>query len=163
MVFEKGPGVRETAGVHGFVRGQVGGMMGVRRLVVGALIVDDSHHPWRVLAARRSTPPVGRWEFPGGKVEAGESSRDALVREIREELVVGVEVGQRLDPVSGGRWPISGSLEMELWWCTLDAQPRTGDSHDVLKWLAARELGTVGWLDADRNALPLIQSRLSDS
>lgn len=72
-----------------------------------------------------------------------------------------LDIGQRLDPPTGSRWPISHSLEMELWWCTLHGQPRSGDSHDELRWLAADELDTVDWLDADRDALPAIRSRLN--
>lgn len=132
-----------------------------KRLVVGALIVDELSRPSRVLAARRSTAPVGRWEFPGGKTEPGETAQVALVREIREELDASVTVGQRLDPPQSDRWPISESLEMELWWCTIDDEPRPGNSHDELLWITAEELDTVDWLNADRDALPLIQSRLS--
>lgn len=131
-----------------------------KQLVVGALIVDNLEMPMRVLAARRSTSPVGRWEFPGGKVENRESPKAALVREIQEELHVAVVVGQRLDPPAGGRWPISESLEMELWWCSADGAPRHGDSHDQVRWLTAAELPTVHWLDADRQALPLVAAAL---
>lgn len=131
-----------------------------KRLVVGALIVDDAVHPARILAARRSTPPAGRWEFPGGKAEQGESPQAALVREIREELGVLLVVGQRLDPPAGGRWPISEALEMDLWWCGVEAPPVVGDSHDELRWLAADQLHTVDWLDADRDALPLVVAGL---
>lgn len=129
-----------------------------KRLVVGALIVDEM--PARILAARRSNPPAGRWEFPGGKVEQGESPQAALVREIREELGVLLVVGQRLDPAAGGRWPISEALEMELWWCVVQSSPVVGDSHDELRWLAADQLHTVDWLDADRDALPLVMAGL---
>jgi len=129
-------------------------------LVVGALIVDDVLHPSRVLAARRSTPPSGRWEFPGGKAEAGESTQDALVREIREELGVRVDVGQRLDPPTGGRWPISKSLEMELWWCTVADEPSAGNSHDEVRWVNGEDLDALDWLDADRDALPLLVAAL---
>lgn len=131
-----------------------------KRLVVGALIVDDPERPRNVLAARRSTAPAGRWEFPGGKAEAGESAEDALVREISEELGVLVEVGERLDPPPGGRWPISEMLEMELWWCMARDSPAPGDSHDEIRWLTAEDIGTVDWLDADRDALPLVADRL---
>lgn len=131
-----------------------------KRLVVGALIVNDQTRPSRVLSARRSTPPAGRWEFPGGKTEAGESPRSGLVREILEELHVVVDVGARLDPLHGGRWPISDSLEMELWWCTVRGEPSPGDSHDAVRWLTADTLETVDWLDADRDALPLVAQAL---
>lgn len=127
-----------------------------RRLVVGALIVDHTQQPPRILAARRSTPPIGRWEFPGGKAEPGETAPAALTREIWEELGVVVEVGERLDPPEGGRWPISEVLEMELWWCIVHGEPLPGDAHDEVRWLTAGELGSVDWLDADRDALWIV-------
>ena len=74
-----------------------------KRLVVGALIVDDVEHPSRVLAARRSTPPIRRWEFPGGKAEPGETAQVALVREVQEELFATVAVDRRLDPPVSAR------------------------------------------------------------
>ena len=132
-----------------------------KRLVVGALIIDHSGDSRRVLAARRSTPTLGRWEFPGGKAEAEESAQAALAREIWEELGVVVEVGLRLDPPESDRWPISESLEMELWWCTTTDQVAPGDSHDRLRWLTAGELDSVDWLDADRDALPLVAAFLA--
>ena len=132
----------------------------MRQLVVGALIVDDLARPTRVLAARRTTPPAGRWEFPGGKVEPGESAVDGLAREIAEELLVAVEVGDRLDPPDGGRWVISEALELELWWCTADGGPTPHDSHDAVRWLTAEELTAVDWLDGDRAALPAVAARL---
>ena len=132
-----------------------------KRLVVGALIVDEVEQPSRVLAARRSTPPAGQWEFPGGKTEVGESPEVALAREIREELSLTIRVVRRLDPATGGRWPISASLEMELWWCTAGDEPLLGDSHDLLRWVDASTLGDVDWLPSDRAALPLIARSLS--
>ena len=131
-----------------------------KRLVVGALIVDDVAHPSSVLAARRSTPPSGRWEFPGGKAEVGESAQAALVREIREELGVWVDVGQRLDPPSGGRWPISKTLDLELWWCTVADEPSAGNSHDEVRWVAGGDLEALDWLEADRDALPQVAACL---
>lgn len=138
----------------------MGNTMAGRRLVVGALITRNAQSFVQVLAARRSTPPIGRWEFPGGKAEVGETARDAVLREIREELGVCVEVGARLDPKDGGKWPISETLEMELWWCTTTDAPQPGESHDALRWLAADELNDVNWLDADRDALPLVAERM---
>lgn len=130
------------------------------RLVVGAVIVDSLDRPTRVLAARRSRPEplAGCWEFPGGKVEAGESAREALVREVREELSVTLEVGPELWSEAGGGWPLPDGLGLRLFLARIaDGQPSRGDSHDRLRWLGADELDSVDWLPADRLALPGIR------
>ena len=88
-------------------------IFGPRALVVGAVIVDSLAQPRRVLAARRSGSNAlqGRWEFPGGKVEPGESAEAALVREVQEELDVTLMLGHELMPPSGQSWPISEDLD----------------------------------------------------
>ena len=103
----------------------------------------------RVLACERSEPPemAGRWEFPGGKVEPGESDVDALVRECDEELDVTVDVGDRVGPdvpVAGGR----SILRVYLAELVGDKQPRPLE-HSALRWLAVDELDDVTWLPAD--------------
>ena len=121
------------------------------QLVVGAAIVDDLLQPRRVLAARRATPIrlAGRWEFPGGKVEAGELPRQALLREIREELGVGIELGDELVGPDAGCWPISPSLTMRVWFGRLGGEPRPDVAHDQVRWLDATQLDDVPWLPAD--------------
>lgn len=114
-------------------------------MIVGAAIVRDG----RVLAARRTAPSsmAGGWEFPGGKVEPGETEHEALVRECREELGVGITVGPRLgDDVGTG----SGGL-LRVWWAGIDpaASPEPLQDHDELRWLAPDELASVPWLPAD--------------
>ncbi|MFV2024265.1 (deoxy)nucleoside triphosphate pyrophosphohydrolase [Solwaraspora sp. WMMD937] len=117
-----------------------------RQVVVGAAIVLDG----RVLACARTHPPgaAGKWEFPGGKVESGETETDALIRECREELGVAITVGDRIGPdrpLGHGR----SVLRVYLAGLLGPAQP-TALEHSALRWLAADELDQVTWLPADR-------------
>jgi len=114
------------------------------RSVVGAAILRDG----RVLAARRTSPPAaaGRWEFPGGKVEPGETPEAALVREVAEELRCRVEVTGWLD----GEVAIGTSHTLAVALVRLvDGEPDPVE-HDLVRWLAAGELGDVDWLEPDR-------------
>jgi 8-oxo-dGTP diphosphatase len=110
------------------------------RVVVGAVLRDGDG---RVLAARRASPPG--WELPGGKVEPGESERAALVRELREELGVAVEVGARVGPDV----PIGRDLLLRAWTAVLTDGEPTALEHAELRWLTPDELHSVAWLPAD--------------
>lgn len=124
--------------------------------VVGAAIVRGR----RVLAARRTTPPetAGRWEFPGGKVEAGESPEAAVVREIREELGCAVAVtGWLPGEVAIGDRHV---LRVALASTAADVAPDPVE-HDEIRWLAAGELETVDWLEPDRPFLPHLRALLA--
>jgi 8-oxo-dGTP diphosphatase len=115
------------------------------QLIVGAAIVLDG----RVLACERSEPPemAGRWEFPGGKTEPGETDAEALVRECEEELGVLVEVGEQVGPdipIGGGR----AVLRVYLARLVGAAQP-VALEHSALRWLSVDELDDVPWLPAD--------------
>lgn len=101
-----------------------------------------------MLAARRTFPAeaAGRWEFPGGKVEPGESPEAALVREIREELACSIAVTGWLPgeiPINGGRHVLTVATA-EL----VDGEP-VPHEHDEVRWLGADELGSVDWLEPD--------------
>jgi 8-oxo-dGTP diphosphatase len=115
------------------------------RIIVGAAIIQDSH----VLACARTEPPefAGRWEFPGGKVEPGETERQALVRECVEELGVQVAVGDRVgdDVPLGHGWAVLRVYAATL---TDGTQPRLIE-HGDMRWLAVNELDSVDWLPAD--------------
>ncbi|MGW4941448.1 (deoxy)nucleoside triphosphate pyrophosphohydrolase [Actinoplanes sp. NPDC004185] len=116
------------------------------RVIVAAVIVQDG----RVLACERSAPPevAGRWEFPGGKVEAGETDAQALARECAEELGVRVAVGARVGPDV----PLAhGRAVLRVFTVTLlnGDEPRALE-HTAMRWLAADELDSVPWLPADR-------------
>jgi 8-oxo-dGTP diphosphatase len=114
--------------------------------VVGAAIVRDG----RVLAARRTSPPeaAGRWEFPGGKVEPGETPEAALVREIVEELGCTVEVVDWLpgDVAIGDRHALTVARVR-----IVEGEPAPREhEHDAIRWLGPDELGDVDWLEPDR-------------
>lgn len=136
----------------------------LRRLVVGAILVDDLAAPTRVLACRRTRPDeiAGRWEFPGGKVEPGETPAAALVREVREELSVAIEVGAELTDAAGARWPIDERYELALLFAVVapGEVPTAGSDHDELRWLSAGTLGSVDWLPSDTQALLRLRGML---
>jgi 8-oxo-dGTP diphosphatase len=125
-------------------------------LVVAAAVVGEG----RLLAARRTAPPVaaGRWELPGGKVEAGESPEAALVREIREELGCGIEVRHWLP----GSAPIGTTgLVLRVAACRVsEGSPLPGVDHDSLRWLGGDQLDDVDWLEPDRPFLPSLRELL---
>lgn len=120
--------------------------MSGRRLVVGAVIVDEADRPTSVLACRRAD--VGRWEFPGGKVEPGESPEAALVRELREELGVEASLLEEL-PSRVGVWPINDALEMRVWVAASAGALALDGSHDQTRWVSPSDLRALDWLDAD--------------
>ena len=116
-------------------------------LVVGVAVLRDG----RALAARRSD---GGWEFPGGKVEPGETPQDAAVREVAEELGCAVEVQGWLEP----EVEIRPGLVLRVALARLatgEPVPQPGE-HDAIRWLAPEQLGTVGWLPADQPFVALL-------
>jgi 8-oxo-dGTP diphosphatase len=125
-----------------------------RPLVVGAAVVRDH----RVLAARRTAPEAtaGRWEFPGGKVEPGETPEAAVVREVGEELGCEVEVRGWLVPSV----PVGAAYLLRVAVVRLVAGEPTPVEHDRVRWLAADELDRVDWLEADRPFLPELAALL---
>ena len=130
--------------------------MEIRIVVGGALI-----HRGRVLAARRSAPPevAGRWEFPGGKAEPGESEEQALERELLEELGVRARASRQLP----GSWTVRAGLELRFWAAELlSGEPQPLEDHSELRWLGPDELADVDWLDHDRDVLPQVARLLAE-
>lgn len=137
--------------------------MSALKQIVGAALVDSLDCPTRLLAARRSGPPAlaGQWEFPGGKVEPGESCQDGLVREVREELGVDVELGPEIrGPLEQG-WKLAGPAAMRVWLAVIaDGTPEPLEDHDELRWvdLAGEAVTALPWIPAD---LPILEALLA--
>lgn len=126
--------------------------MAAPQLVVAGALVDDLRDPRRLLAARRATPAslAGRWEFPGGKVDPGESPEEALHRELREELGVRVDVGREFIGPDDGAWILSTHYVMRLWLVeVVSGIPEPLVEHDEVRWLTSGQWLEVPWLDSD--------------
>ncbi len=99
------------------------------------------------------------WEFPGGKMEKGETLQQALIREIREELETEIRVGDLIDTVEYD-YP-EFHLIMHCFWCTVKSGKLILKEHQAAKWLSKEELDSVAWLPADRIVLKKIKATLS--
>ena len=113
--------------------------------VVAAIIRNGD----KILATQRGYGEhKGGWEFPGGKIEEGETPQEALVREIREELEADIIVGNHLVTVEHD-YP-DFHLSMQCYWCELaEGSHLKLLEHEAAKWLSIDELDTVAWLPAD--------------
>lgn len=112
--------------------------------VVAAIIIKDG----RVFATQRGYGEFkDGWEFPGGKIEPGESRKEALVREIKEELDADIRVGSLLETVEYD-YP-AFHLTMHCFFCELISEDIVLKEHEDARWLLEEELDTVDWLPAD--------------
>lgn len=112
--------------------------------VVAAIIIKDG----RVFATQRGYGEFkDGWEFPGGKIESGESRKEALMREIKEELDADIRVGSLLETVEYD-YP-AFHLTMHCFFCELISEDIVLKEHEDARWLSEEELGTVDWLPAD--------------
>ncbi len=107
---------------------------------VGAIVFDERE---RVLLVKRGRPPnQGRWSLPGGRVEPGESARDAVVREVREETGLGV-----LDVLYLERFELIGegfAYDIDEYVCVVaSGEPVAGDDADDVRYVDREELGTM--------------------
>lgn len=133
------------------------------RPVVGAAILDQTQAPTALLAARRSAPSslAGQWEFPGGKVEPGEQSEAALVREVREELGVELCLLEELATDHPAGWLLGNGARMRVFTAVICAgEARPLEDHDLLDWVALEHgaLHGLEWIPADR---PIVDALLA--
>lgn len=121
--------------------------------VVGAIIVRDG----AILATQRGYGEwEGWWEFPGGKVEGGETPRQALAREIAEELNASIDVGDYLCTAEYD-YP-AFHLSMKCYLCTLVDQSFELLEHHAARWLTAEDIDEVKWLPADIQVVEAIKA-----
>lgn len=123
--------------------------------VVAAVIRQDG----RIFATERGYGDFkGGWEFPGGKIEAGETPEEALKREIQEELETEIEVGELIDTVEYD-YP-NFHLSMDCFWCRIVNGSLVLREHAAAKWLDKASLYSVEWLPADVSLIEKIEKVL---
>lgn len=123
--------------------------------VVAAIIVEDG----KVFATQRGYGEFkDGWEFPGGKIETGESPQEALRREILEELDTEVAVGELVDTVE---WDYPAfHLSMDCFACSIVSGDLHLREHEAARWLTRGQLGDVDWLPADIRLIPKVAALL---
>lgn len=128
--------------------------------VVAAVIqaVNDKNEPVIFATQRGYGEYKDGWEFPGGKIEAGETPSEALVREIREELDTTIIVGELIDTIEYD-YP-TFHLSMDCFFCTIAAGRLFLKEQEAARWLTKEELYSVDWLPADYSLIRKIEQRM---
>lgn len=124
--------------------------------VVAAVICDSIEKKTKIYATARGYGNFkGWWEFPGGKIENNESSQQALVREIREELTASIIVGELIETIEYD-YP-EFHLSMDCYWAEVESGQLELNEAEDSKWLTKDELQSVRWLPADKILIDLIE------
>lgn len=122
--------------------------------VVAAVVTRDGKYLCMQRCRSRESYNSERWEFPGGKVEKEESDHEALIREIKEELDWNIYVGRKIATITHGYPDLT--IELTAYWCKGDDEEFTMLEHLDAKWLAADELNSLKWTDADKKIVARI-------
>ena len=123
--------------------------------VVAAIIFHDG----KIFATQRGYGEFkDGWEFPGGKIEQGETPEEALIREIHEELDSEIEVGELFDTVEYD-YP-QFHLSMDCFLCKLQKGKLVLKEHEAAKWLSREQLDSVEWLPADKGLIDKLRNIL---
>lgn len=128
--------------------------------VVAAVIkaINENGEPIIFATQRGYGDFKGGWEFPGGKIEEGETSQEALKREIMEELDTEISVGELIDTVEYD-YP-TFHLSMDCFWCEIIKGDLVLKEHEDAKWLTSVDLNSVEWLPADITLIKIINEGL---
>lgn len=128
----------------------------MKTIKVAAAIIQ---HNGKILATQRGYGEFkDGWEFPGGKLEPGENSVEALKREIKEELDTDIEVGDLLDTIEYD-YP-KFHLSMDCYLCTLKSNNIVLKEHEASKWLSVDDIDSINWLPADKCLIHKIKSKV---
>ena len=126
---------------------------------VAAVICDSLENTTKIFATARGYGEFkGKWEFPGGKLEVGETSQQALIREIQEELAVKIEVGELIDTIEYD-YP-TFHLSMDCFLCVVVDGEIILKEAEAARWLDKDELYSVDWLPADIALIEKLQNSL---